>query len=202
MDADEPRRRDAGCQARAGSPVGLDAGVGLSFPNPNTRDQLYIDDFEGAKDVFRCLDEPVRLEGFEHSREAEGGDDFGRILRHGQAWWYTPRSAVKEGDLQPTVESRGGLADTEKDNNRQVLEIRLFPRGGTETERRESWFSLVSPLSQRGTDLSRAQFLDIWVNDFHAFDPPDERAKRQGKVHIDLGVVSEDALWKRIPPRR
>ncbi len=109
---------------------------------------------------------------------------------------------MKEGDLQPTVASRGGLADTEKDNNRQVLEIRLFPRGGTETERRESWFSLVSPLSQRGTDLSRAQFLDVWVNDFHPFDPPDERAKRQGKVHIDLGVVSEDALWKRIPPEK
>ena len=32
--------------------VSIDTGVGLSFPNPNTRDELYIDDFEGAKDVF------------------------------------------------------------------------------------------------------------------------------------------------------
>lgn len=191
-----------GVNARASSPFSIDAGLGLSFPNPNTKNELYIDDFEGAKDETEVSMNRLVWRPSGVPRDAKGGDLPSRIVRHAQAWWYTPRAAVKEGDLQPTVESRGGLAETEKDNNRQVLEIRFFPRGDGPDARRESWFSLVTPLSQRGTDLSRAQFLDIWVNDFLPKTDPEAFSKRQGRLHIDLGVVSEDALWKRIPPEK
>ena len=117
-----------------------------------------------------------------------------------RCWFYTPRAAVKEGDLQPTRESGGGLADQEKDNNRQVLELHFFPSGSTEAEKRESWFSLVQPISQRGTDLSRAQFLDLWINDFRSGNDTTLVRDREGTLHLEIGVVSEDAVWQRVDP--
>ncbi len=189
-----------GVSTRQASSINFDGGVGLSFPNPNTRDRLYIDDFEGAKDETSVSLNRLGWKPSSIPRDAVGNSDSDRLSRRGEVWWYTPRAAVKEGDLQPTLESAGGLAETEKDDNRQVLELRVFPRGGTESERRESWVSLVQPISQRGLDLTRAQFLDIWINDFYPFDPPSERAKRQGVLHIDLGSVSENAIWQRIRP--
>jgi hypothetical protein len=186
-----------GVTTRAKSNVTFESGVGLSFPNPNTRGQLYVDDFEGAKDEF--LVSMNRL-GWKPSGVPAGVAGVSlaeRLRRRAECWWYSPRAAVKEGDLQPTLESRGGLADTEKDNNRQILEIHYFPNGGADFDSTESWFSLVQPLSQRGIDLSRAQFLDVWINDFIPFDRRDDR---RGRMHIEIGVVSEDAIWKRVRP--
>ncbi|MBM3285983.1 MAG: cell surface protein SprA [Candidatus Eisenbacteria bacterium] len=183
-------------RASARSAISLDTGTGLSFPNPNTRGLLYVDDFEGAKDVFSISTNRVswRPAGVPEAA-AKGAGAVETCEYRGEAWWYTPRAAVKEGDLQPTHEGSGGLDKTEKDNNRQVLEIHFIPAGSQEQDRRKSWFSLVQPIAQRGTDLSRAQFLDIWVNDFRR--PGDAVSPREGKLHIDIGVVSEDAVWTR-----
>lgn len=179
------------------SSFSVDAGVGLSFPNPNTRNQLYVDDFEGAKDVFEVQMNRTAWKPSGIPVNAPGTTDAGKLEHRGECWWYSPRSAVKEGDLQPTQYSKGGLADTEKDNNRSILELHYFPRGFDDATRDSSWCSLVQPLSQRGTDLSRAQFLDVWVNDFI---PYDHQAQRKGKIHVDIGVVSENAIWQKVVP--
>jgi hypothetical protein len=189
-----------GIRTTARSNVSVDAGVGLSFPNPNVRGELYTDDFEGAKDVFSISMNRLSWRPSGIPIGAAGNGEFEKADRRGECWHYTPRAAVKEGDLQPTREQSGGLADTEKDNNRQVLELNFFPSGGTDAERRESWFSLVQPISQRGTDLSRAQFLDLWINDFRSATDTTEVRDREGILHLEIGVVSEDAIWQRVEP--
>ena len=100
----------------------------------------------------------LSLEAVGHPGGGVGGDFVTQNPeRRGECWFYTPRSAVKEGDLQPTVESGGGLADTEKDNNRQVLEMHFFPARRLRGEKTESWFSLVSAaLATRYRPVARA----------------------------------------------
>jgi hypothetical protein len=194
-----------GVAARAPSRVDIGFGMGLSLPNPNTKDKLYIDDFDQAKEVlsltmsrrsWRPSSIPISdlLPGAglpKNERDALRGS------MKGEAWWYSPRTAVQERDLQPT------LAQTEGDDNRQVLRVKLVPRGATPEDRKQSWIGLVQVLSTRGADLSRAQFLDVWFNDFRQYQGhPDPAHQRRGKLVIDLGAVSEDAMWYRNDPRR
>jgi hypothetical protein len=179
-----------GVRTNQKSNFAVEGNLGLSLPNPNTRNQLYIDDFEGAKDVVSIQMNRAAWRPSSIPRGVRGASELDKMNRRGECWWYSPRSAVKEGDLQPA----GALAETEKDNNRQILELHYFPRTIADTT---SWFSLVQVLSEKGTDMSRAQFIDIWVNDFHDWN---DRAARQGKVHVDIGVVSENAIWQRVIP--
>lgn len=182
-----------GVNVRGASSLSVDAGVGLSLPNPNTRDKLYIDDFDGAKDVlslsmsrraWRFPSVPLRLEG----------DNVARTLAKSELFWYTPRAAVQEGDLQPTLDDR------EADDYRTVLELKIQPTGETETQRKRSWFGVTQRLSDRGVDLSRSQFIDLWINDSHPYNDPVQRGLRTGKLYLDLGTVSEDAIWLRPNP--
>ncbi|MCA9755150.1 MAG: cell surface protein SprA [Candidatus Eisenbacteria bacterium] len=178
--------------AREASRFELEGGIGVSIPNPNTKNQLYIDDFEGAKDVsflsisrraWRPASIPLRV------LQEEGGSVLDASGRKGEVIWYSPRKAAQEFDLQPTLER------TEGDNNRPVIELYFAPRGATEEERRESWVGLSQPLSTRnGLNFSTAQFLDIWINDGV---PYEDRSEREGTLYLELGQVSEDAIWQR-----
>src|SRR5262249_31028654 len=52
------------------------------------------------------------------------------------------------------------------------------------------WVGLTQALDADGVDLSRSQFIDVWVNDFRDFN----LIRKKGvKLHIDLGLVSEDS---------
>ncbi|MEZ4653606.1 MAG: hypothetical protein R3E12_08420 [Candidatus Eisenbacteria bacterium] len=175
--------------ARQPSRIEIDTGIGISMPNPNTRNVLYIDDFEGAKDVL-ALSMSRKSWRFpaiplEVLRE-EGSDSLKAASRRGELLWYSPRTALQEWDLQPTLETREG------DDNRQMMELYLATNGDTEEEHRRSWVGITQPISIRGADLSQAQFLDIWINDGV---PYEERHRREGTLYIDLGSVSEDAMW-------
>ncbi|MCA9727497.1 MAG: cell surface protein SprA [Candidatus Eisenbacteria bacterium] len=116
----------------------------------------------------------------------EGSDSLKAASRRGELLWYSPRTALQEWDLQPTLETREG------DDNRQMMELYLATNGDTEEEHRRSWVGITQPISIRGADLSQAQFLDIWINDGV---PYEERHRREGTLYIDLGSVSEDAMW-------
>jgi len=185
-----------GVTARAPSRFDLDAGMGISLPNPNTRDKLYVDDFDGVKDIqslslnrrnWRPASIPLQVLDQETETRA--------ATRKGELFWYSPRAKVQEGDLQPTLESQEG------DDNRPVLEMKVYPAGPTPEARARSWVGVVQPLSISGIDLSRAQFLDIWVNDFVRYDRwKNGELARRGRIHIDLGTVSEDAMWYRADP--
>lgn len=176
-------------EAREASRFELEAGLGLSLPNPNTRNQLYIDDFEGAKDVISLSlsrrswifpSIPVRV-----LQETANSESLA-TARRGELLWYAPRRALQEFDLQPTLDAREG------DDNRTMLELYLAPRGTTPEERSTSWVGFTQPLSRNGINLSTAQFLDIWINDGVPYERKDER---EGTLYLEFGQVSEDAVW-------
>ena len=52
-------------------------------------------------------------------------------------------------------------------------------------------------LDQVGLDLSRSQFIELWVNDFrdqHAGDGMGRVRGRHVRLHVDLGTMSEDQM--------
>jgi Motility related/secretion protein len=189
-----------GIDARKVSKITVDGGLGFSFPNPNTRNDLYLDDFEGsAEDVYVRLNR--RAWRPSSSPEAVGGNTATeKANRRGEFWWYSPRHTVQHGDLNPSLEYSEG------NDYKEILECQFFPYQSPDTlttdfwDREESWGGIVQPLSEDGLDLSRARFLDVWVNDFVTWEAFEQDSTlRDGTLYIELGWVSEDALWKRRP---
>jgi hypothetical protein len=187
--------------ARQPSKISVEGGLGISFPNPNTRNDLYIDDFEGvADDIYVRLNrrswKPSSLPaGIHGATEAE------QAARRGEIWWYTPYRAAHEGDINPTLDYQ------EANDYRSVLEMQIWPYDGEPAEGgepafppQESWSGIVQGLATTNMDLTRARFLDIWVNDFVPWEQFEaDSSLRAGTMYIELGRVSEDALWKNRP---
>ncbi len=182
-----------GVDTRLPTKIDLAVGAGISVPNPNTKNVLYIDDFDGVKD-----DTPLSMNRLSWRWSSIPGSDLtGAALqtkanRHGELWWYSPRNIVHERDLQPTLDQQEG------ENSHQVMMLQFYPHVPDTDSPDSSWAGLTTPISVTGQDFSRAQFLDIWVNDFIQW--PDVLHRRRGKLHIDLGKVSEDAMWYKNDP--
>lgn len=189
-----------GLEARRTSKLSFEGGLGVSFPNPNTKNDLYLDDFEGVAD-----DISVRLNRQSWKPTGlpvavKGMDDAGRAARRGELWWYTPYHQVREGDFNPSLDSQ------EADDFRQVLEMQFHPYPSPDTlftdywEAEESWGGIVQTLSNNDLNLNRARFLDIWINDFISWGEfQNDPSLRKGTMYVEIGRMSEDALWERRP---
>ncbi|MCK4305932.1 MAG: cell surface protein SprA, partial [Candidatus Eisenbacteria sp.] len=187
-------------EARRPSKITVDGGIGVSFPNPNTRNDLYIDDFEGVADdtyirLNRLAWKPCGL-----PLAAPGESDSAKAARKAELWWYTPFRGTREGDLNPTLEY------LEAKDHKQVLELQFWPYPSPEGlvgdfwDADSSWAGIVQGLSGSYLDLTRARFLDIWINDFKRWDPgAPYPADRRGTMYVELGRMSEDAIWARRP---
>lgn len=94
--------------------------------------------------------------------------------------WYNPEERVRSSDLDPTLEG------TEGDQFITVLEIAL-KRGSfnDSTGSANAWGGIMRLLSKSGVDFSLREFIEIWIN-----------GPEEGLLHIDLGVLSEDAMWQ------
>ncbi|MBU1702514.1 MAG: cell surface protein SprA [Candidatus Eisenbacteria bacterium] len=185
-----------GVDARARSSLSIDAGVGMSMPNPNTKNRLYLDDFDGTNET---QDISVNRQAWRPSSIPQGvfgENETERAGKRGEIWFYSPLNVVHEGNLQPT------LKETEADDSKTVLEMKIFPYGTSDEDRFTSWNGVTQAISRRDIDLSQAQFLDVWINDKHQYqEGVDPSTYRQGVLHLDFGIVSEDAVWKRRNPR-
>src|SRR5437867_1736012 len=88
------------------------AEMGSSFPNPNTRNEVYIDDMEGVRDAvslsmgaerWRWSSVPsVKTDGAVTSVDSLPGSDDAEVH------WYSPFAVVKEGNLKPTLKNGEG----------------------------------------------------------------------------------------------
>jgi hypothetical protein len=190
-----------GVRTTTPSDLHVQAEVGASFPNPNTRNEVFIDDMEGVRDAVSLSMGPERWHWSSvPSRQVSGFPQLVNNLDHmhnAEIHWYSPPSVVHEKDLKPTLtQAQGG------DNPRQVLGISVprrpltarnnFAGGDFDT----LWAGLTYQLDPVGLDLSKSQFIELWVNDFndqHDVRHPEPRVRgRHVKLHIDLGRVSED----------
>jgi hypothetical protein len=176
------------------SEFNIQAEVGASFPNPNTRNEIFLDDMEGVRDAVTLSMSPERWRWASvPKRGALPIDQAPNPQKNAEIRWYSPLNAVKERELKPSLTQAQG-----SQNTRQVLAWSIPRRPTTITDPFQPlWVGLTQPIDNVGIDLSRSQFLEIWVNDFrdhHNGVSPVPRVRgRNIKLHIDLGTVDEDA---------
>lgn len=191
-----------GVRTTAPSDFRVQAELGASFPNPNTRNEVFIDDMEGVRDAISLSmgRERWTLSSVPSRYNGVIPASFLNLPRQHNAeiHWFSPPTAVKDRQLKPNLkQAEGG------DVTRQVLALSV-PRRPDSADNNFGgnfdtlWAGLTYPLDNVGLDISRSQFIELWVNDFNdehikAYSEPRVRG-RHLKLHVDLGRVSEDQM--------
>src|SRR5262245_39747966 len=185
-----------GVRTTAPSELNILAEVGGSQPNPNTQNEVFLDDMEGVRDAVSLSLSPERWHWTSIPQrgklESETIDNpsVSDPQKNSEIHWYAPLNVVHERDLKPTLTDAQGAQ-----NSRQVLALSLPRRPASEPASQPLWAGLTYALDPSGIDLSRSQFIEVWVNDFrdrHNGVPEDRVRGNHVKLHIDLGQVSED----------
>lgn len=169
------------------SQVNMSGAFGVSIPNPNTKRVAYIDDFDASRDgrdlnmsysAWKPPAIPTEISLFADADE-----------RKGTMVWYAPRRGALQGDLNPRLEG-----SEEADDGARVLELWLLPNSetasGVALAPEDNWYGFTQVISRSGEDLSTAQFIDIWINDYR-----DPGVRASGTMYVDIGEISEDAVW-------
>lgn len=163
----------------ARSSFSFNGGVAVSFPDPNTKGEAYIDDMEGVEDSDQFslsrrswveASPPVRLDDPDLT-QTHPAESRTRIF------WYNiePERGVHRRDLNPDLDVRESTLLPSLD-----IEFDVIPEDTT------AWAGVMTGY-RGGLDLSQGQFVEIWINDFQ----PDPQ-NRKGVVHVDLGYIDED----------
>lgn len=147
------------------SQANVEGVVAVSMPDPNSMGQVYIDDMEGVKqssDIGASM-------WFWHYGSMPQEKDTSTMGRY---FWYEPNERIRKGDIFPN------LPEDQRDDEVSYLRIVFNPKDNDTN----SWMSMMNLLSKTGEDLTRARFLELWVNGAH------------GTIHVDLGTnIPEDA---------
>ncbi|MBI4530879.1 MAG: cell surface protein SprA [Candidatus Latescibacteria bacterium] len=188
-------------ETAAPSRLDLSAEVAQSLPNPNTRGEAYIDDFEGSGNF-------TGLSIFRGQWGRASVPDGKTLSTVGDLLWYNPFDKIPKRSIWPNAEVSA------RDNTTDILVLKFDPtttgrgyRGvkdprrdpepdgpvrdgmligpvpGTEIpegQRPEAWGGIVRALG--GADFSRSKFLEVWVRG------------KEGILNIDLGAISEDVI--------
>ena len=166
--------------------------VAASLPNPNTKGVAYLEDFEGvdASDIVPLTRTSWSWASrpFLGARWRQERGDL-RVFDpedRAEVRWFLPKDRVPRRWLNPD------LVNQERDETQQVME--MWMRAGEGGWQDETWAGIMRGISRTGLDLSRSQFVEIWVNDGAQLP-----ADRSGRLHIDFGSVSEDGFWPTTP---
>jgi hypothetical protein len=206
-----------GVRTTTPSELNVQAEGGLSFPNPNTRNEVFVDDMEGVRDAVSLQLTPDRWRWSSVPRRATAVVQGNAVAtqsfltlprqRNAEVHWYQPVSQggnLDNSELIHEKELRPKLPEAQGANNvRPTLGISV-PRTPTGFTVGDSlWVGLQYSLDAVGLDLSRSQFIELWVNDWNDHHDPSVRESRvrgdgtpgsSVKLHIDLGRVSEDQM--------
>ena len=162
--------------------------VAISLPNPNTKGKVYLEDFEGvdASDLISLSRTgwswaSVPHLGEEYLTQNPDSRVFDPEDRVDQVRWFLPRNRTERRMLNPD------LINQERAETQQVMDLYLRDDDGWDAE---SWGGIMRGISRTGNDMSKAQFVEVWVNDAR----PDS-SDRRGKLHIDFGYINEDGFW-------
>jgi len=187
--------------SNAPSAVTLTGEVAVSAPNPNTRKIAFVDDLEGADDsdeqnLSRTnwawasipYDDPVR-------RDRGGIGPISRpdtLLRVPISFYNPPSERVRRGYLNPKLsenEIRDGLTVLELGFDRQKF-AELDTVMAAVGRRDFLWSGIMRSFGAAPLDLTRTKSFEFWLNDGQP-NPID----RKGKLHIDLGRMSENFVF-------
>ena len=171
------------------SSLQLSAELAMSLPNPNTKGVVYLEDFEGvdASDVipltrtsWSWASRPFL--GARYSFENGDYRQFTPETRVETVRWFLPKDRVPRRWLNPD------LVNQERDETQQVMDMYLRADDGVWDA--TDWGGIMRGVSRTGLDLSKAQFVEIWIN-----DGVQDRDQRSGRIHVDFGAISEDGFW-------
>jgi len=107
----------------------------------------------------------------------------------GELLWFSP-SNVQVADIKP-----GEPLQDHRDDPVTTLELIYIPSDSAESQ--SSWGGLVTRVPSNDADISQKAYLDVWLNDYI---PIERAANRRGYLYIDVGRVSEDAVWDPLTP--
>ncbi len=184
--------RVPGLRTGAESTFRLEGELAVSLPNPNLRGDVFLDDFD-ASDA-----RPLSLLDYDWTRGSaptdRAGADAVLPVRTDETdladmtWQHTWIVSSPEGDSIGIQE--GFLPREEIDQQIRVAGTRTREPGLRLTYRQpglsgRTWSSITSTLSPSGTDLTKSDFIEFYASGGAA-----------GAIVLDLGVVSEDAMFK------
>ena len=180
---------------RGGSPsrIGVEGELALSFPNPNIRSDVFLDDFDSSNELSLSLFSYEWFRGSTPAFRAGADDVLPAVLNEADAgrlvWqhsWTLPGARedsvgvfagfLPQDDIDRQINVQGGQA-------REIgLLFSFTPH--PEAPGRRSWRSISTSLSATGLDLSKSEFLEFYVAEGDSLS-----------LIIDLGTVAEDALF-------
>lgn len=201
-----------GIQTRELSDLRLSGEAAYMIPDPNTKKSTipddrnagiaYIDDFEGAR---RTIPFGANYAAwFQPSPPADttlfpfGTPDSVKMYSKGHTVWYTVFNQVAQTDVWP--DRKAGSAAS---NRLNVMDVWYFPRQRgmfnyspnlDSTLRPErNWGGIMRPISLGGTNFiaENIGFIEIWMEVMRP------GGTLPGKMYIDLGSISEDAIPNR-----
>jgi Motility related/secretion protein len=160
------------------STITLDGELAGSFPNPNTQDEAYIDDFEGVEDTDRVG--LSRRSWYEASLPIDDDNIVKSDTTRTDFMWYNiePELGLHRRDLNPTLDEQENTLLQSLD-----IEVDQAPTPGDTT----TFAGIMTGFPGGGLDISQGQFIEIWVNDFKP-----EPSTRGGTLRIDLGIIDEN----------
>ena len=169
--------------------------LAFSLPDPNTQRDVFLDDFDNSNDLslprfasqWRVGSAPTMRDGAEPVLPLSvDADDAASLV-----WQHTWRTVAVGPDTARVFE---GFVPQEIDQQLTVIgnpqrESALLLSFGLESPGRGApaelrWRSMTTALSATGLDLSRSEFIEFYAADGDSLT-----------LIIDLGVVSEDALF-------
>jgi len=194
----------------APSTLEVRAEYGTTHPDPNTVGVAYLEDFEGESFIPVSLN-TSRWEYGSVPQSTVGVESLGFTSAFDSSWavqlsWQNlvPNASGAPVELQPQDIDPTIITNGQGTVNETVMFVTLQAdtAGGMVQQDSRSlwsqparpdtprWRSLVTPLSQSGIDLSRAEYLEFWV-----FQGGEKSADSAGvRLVVDLGSVNEDAL--------
>jgi len=157
------------------------------MPNPNLQNSplekdgvAYIDDFEGSK---RTTTLSISKNSWIPASvpKGPGGTSLGYDVHNkGTLYWYNPFAGVLTNSIWPNKQTNLRLETT----TTQILNVVLDPRtviGDRQPLPSDTvWGGFMRPLSSSYRDQSESKYIELWMKG------------NSGKVHIDLGLISED----------
>lgn len=150
------------------------------IPNPNTQTSeldddgvAYIDDFEGSKKTTTMT---VFRRNWTTSSVPPGLDESERAYM----FWYNPYGGISTKNIWPEKET----SVRTQNNTTDILNIVVDPRKVVGTRQPlpadSVWGGLMRSLPSSYRDQTESKFIEVWARG------------SSGRIHIDLGLISED----------
>jgi len=155
------------------SSIVLEGELARSFPNPNTRGEGYIDDFDrGASNLEEFADEYIRWYPGSWPRIDNLPADTGKYAI--KTAWITTANLFTKGQIYPNLDP------SEINERERVMVIVAKPK----TSGIQSWTTLMRLINESGYNYREKEYLELY-------------AKGRGKVYVDLGTdIPEDMLFR------